>query len=81
MRLNPRRSVLDELGSGDTRRACEGLAQLIVAWNITDEAGREVAIDGANVYDLPDDLMGGLLRGYFAMFNAATTVPKASAAS
>ena len=81
MRLNPRRRVLDELGSGDTRRACEGLAQIIQAWNVTDEEGRPIEPTGDNVYDLPDDMMGGLLRGYFAQFNAETTVPKGSAAS
>lgn len=81
MRLNPRRRVLDDLGSGDTHRACEGLAQLILAWNVTDEDGRPIAVGGETVYDLPDDMMGSLLRGYFAAFNAETAVPKAPAAS
>ena len=81
MRLNPRRRVLDDLGSGDTHRACAGLAELILAWNVTDEAGAPIEVSGENVYDLPDDMMGSLLRGYFAAFNAATAVPKAPAAS
>lgn len=76
MRLNPRRRVLDEISSGDTKRACAGLAAIIVTWNFRDEDGQPVEPTEENVYDLPDDMMGQLVRGYFAQFQGETTVPK-----
>ena len=79
MRLNPRRSTIDGLSSGETRPACEALAKLIVAWNVTDEEGRPLEVTPDEVYDLPDEMLAIVIRKYLDAVRAATDLPKAPA--
>lgn len=77
MRLNPRRSTIDGLSSGETRPACDALARLIVAWNFTDEEGRALDVTPEEVYDLPDEMLAIVIRKYLDAVRAATDLPKA----
>lgn len=81
MRVNPRRSVLDGLKSGETEQAITATYALIVRWNLRDEeTGEPIPLTRENVYDLPDDLLAALLRGYFETFAEAVTPDKSDAA-
>jgi hypothetical protein len=68
MRLNPRRSTIDMLKSGETRQVTDAIARLILDWRFWDEDGRPIDLTPENVYDLPDDLLAKLVSGYFAAF-------------
>lgn len=80
MRLNPRRSMLDGLGSGETRPACEAISKLVMDWNVTDEDGQPVANTPDAVYDLPDDMLGQVIRKYLDAVREASDIPKPPAA-
>ncbi len=77
MRLNPRRSVVDQLQSGDIQRVSEAVNDLVLDWNYVDEAGDPIPQTVAGIYDLPDDLLADTIAGYFAAMAEATAVPKA----
>jgi len=82
MRKNPRRSVLDGLRSGETEQAITAAYALIVRWNLrNEETGEPIPLTREEVYDLPDDLLAALLRGYFESFVEATTPDKSDEAS
>lgn len=76
MRLNPRRAVLDELRSGDTRRCTDAMAQIVTQWNFCDEAGVAIPLTPDEMYNLPDDLLAAVITGYLEEFNRVVDVPK-----
>lgn len=76
MRLNPRRSVVQGMTLGEIRALSESLAKVIISWNFVDEDGEPLEITPENIHDLPDDLLGATMTGYFAKFTKETEVPK-----
>lgn len=73
MRLNPRRSVVRELSSGEIGPVAKAIASLVLTWNFRGEDGQALDPTPEEVEDLPDDLLSALITGYFETFAEATT--------
>jgi hypothetical protein len=68
-----------EFQSGDLARTWEAFAGLIMAWNITDTAGKVLPLptDWARLQvEVPDEVLGELFAGYNAALIAAAQLPK-----
>lgn len=73
MRLNPRRSVVRGMSSGEIGPVSQAVSSLILEWNFKGEDGQVLDPTPEEVEDLPDDLLSALITGYFETFAEATT--------
>lgn len=80
VRLNPSYAVKQDLNSGDTERVLAALKVIIHGWDLTDEAGQALPTPAGGCdlrTDIPDEVLGAIIRGYVGELNRATELPKA----
>jgi hypothetical protein len=72
-------AIKEEFQSDDLARIWDAFGGLIQAWNITDRAGKVLAlpIDWARLrVEVPDEVLGALWHNYNAKLIEAATLPK-----
>ena len=80
VRTNTTYATKVDLNSGETDRVFASLRALIVGWNLTDDDGQLLPTprDGTDLKNaVPDEVLGGIITGYFKASNEAAKLPKA----
>lgn len=82
-RTNVRGSVMDDYRSGDQERWWNAISQIVQEWNFCDENGEPIPLpkNGTTSVELPEDLLGALLRRFREAFNVQAAPPKEPSAN
>jgi hypothetical protein len=78
VRTNVRGTVMDDYRSGDEDRWWAAIGEIVLEWNFADEDGKDLPLPKTmtSSRDLPEDLLGALLRRFREAFNASSQPPK-----